>query len=76
MLMNNNGVDKTQNGVARVDRRAFADVVVRTALPVLSAKEITGPRDLTPEKGKEGMEVRVRVQPGDVQVLYIRVKPS
>jgi hypothetical protein len=74
MLMNNNGVDKTQNGVARVDRRAFVDVVVRTALPVKSVREVTGPRDLTPEKGKEGTEVRVRVQPGDVQVVYITVK--
>jgi len=73
MLMNNNGVDKTQNGVARVDRRAFVDVVAGTALPV---KETTGPRDLTPEKGKEGKERRVRVQPGDVQVIYITVRPS
>jgi hypothetical protein len=74
LLVNNSGVDKTQNGVARVDRRAFADVIVRTALPVLSAKEMTGPRDLAPEKGKEGMEVRVRVQPGDVQVVVLTVQ--
>ena len=43
LLVNNSGVDKTQNGVARVDRRAFADVMVRTALPVQSVKEMTGP---------------------------------
>ena len=37
MLVNNNGVDKTQNGVARVDRRAFVDVVIHTDLPIKSA---------------------------------------
>jgi hypothetical protein len=70
-LFNNRGIDKTQSGVARVDRRAFVDVVVRTALPVKSAKEVTQPRDLTPAKGKDGTGVRVRVHPGDVQVIYL-----
>ena len=65
MLMNNSGVDKTQNGVARVDRRQFVDVVVKTALPVKSAKEYTGPRDLKMEAG----QVTIRVHPGDVQVV-------
>ncbi len=74
LLMNNHGVDKTQNGVARVDRRAFVDVVVRTALPVQSVSEMTGPRDLTMEKHKEGTEVRLRVQPGDVQVVPLHTK--
>lgn len=70
-LVNNRGVDKTQHGVARVDRRQFVDVIVRTGLPVKSAKEYTEPRDLTPEKGKDGTEVRLRVHPGDVQVVYL-----
>jgi hypothetical protein len=70
-LFNNRGIDKTQSGVARVDRRAFADVVVRTALPVKSAKEVTQPRDLAPALGKDGTEFRVRVHPGDVQVVYL-----
>jgi hypothetical protein len=74
MLVNNRGVDKTQNGVARVDRRAYVDVVVRTALPVKSAKEWTEPRGLTPAKGKEGTEVKVRVHPGDVQVVGLVTK--
>jgi len=72
--MNNRGVDKTQNGVARVDRRAYVDVVVRTGLPVKSAKEWTEPRDLTPAKGKDGSEVKVRVHPGDVQVVGLVTK--
>lgn len=65
MLMNNRGVDKTQNGIARVDRRQSVDVLVRTKLPVKSAKEYTEPRDLKWENGG----VKVRVHPGDVQVV-------
>jgi hypothetical protein len=70
-LFNNHGIDKTQSGVARVDRRAFVDVVVRTALPVKSAKEVTQPHDLAPVKGKDGTEWRVRIHPGDLQVVYL-----
>jgi hypothetical protein len=71
LLANNRGVDKTQNGVARVDRRQYVDVVVRTALPVKSAKEYTEPRDLKPAASQGATEVRVRVHPGDVQVVYL-----
>lgn len=74
LLMNNRGVDKTQNGVARVDRRAFADIIVRTALPVRKATEYTEPRELAVTKEKDGSTVRVRVHPGDVQVVYFTVR--
>jgi hypothetical protein len=67
-IVNNRGIDKTQNGVARVDRRAFVDVVVRMKRAPKSVKEWTQPRDLTVEKGSE---VRLRVHPGDVQVVGI-----
>ncbi len=70
-LVNNRGVDKTQSGVARVDRRAVVDVVLRTGLTVASAKEYTQPRDLAVTKGKDGNEVAVRVHPGDVQVVHL-----
>jgi hypothetical protein len=70
-LVNNRGVDKTQHGVARVDRRQYVDVVLRTQLPVKSAKECTGPHDLAMTKSKDGNEVKVRVHPGDVQVVYL-----
>jgi hypothetical protein len=73
-LVNNRGIDKTQSGVARVDRRAFVDVVVRTKLNVTSAKEFTEPRDLTFEKGPNGADVRLRVNPGDVQVVGLTMK--
>jgi hypothetical protein len=66
MLMNNRGVDKTQSGVARVDRRRVADVVVKSRQPVKSAKEYTEPREF-PVSG--GNEVHIRVHPGDVQIV-------
>lgn len=74
MLMNNRGVDKTQNGVARVDRRQFADVVLRTSLAVSSAKEYTQPRDLAVTKKDGKSEIAVRVHPGDVQVVGLVAK--
>lgn len=70
LLMNNRGVDKTQHGVARVDRTRFADVVIRTRGPLKAAKEWTGPRDLTTTDGK----LAVRVHPGDVQVIGLLTK--
>jgi hypothetical protein len=70
-LFNNRGIDKTPSGVARVDRRAFVDVVLRTGLPVKSAKEYTQPRDLTPLRDKDGTDIAVRVHPGDVQVVHL-----
>jgi hypothetical protein len=72
MLMNNRGVDKTQHGVARVDRRKFADVVVRTRLAVRSAREMTGDEEVKVSKAKGGVEVKVRVHPGDVQVVWLK----
>ncbi len=69
LLVNNRGVDKTQHGVARVDRTAFVDFVLRTKLPVKAAREYTQPLDLTVEaKGDERL-IRVCVHPGDVQVI-------
>jgi hypothetical protein len=69
-LFNQRGIDKTQNGIARVDRRAFVDIVVRTKLNVASAREMTEPRDLRVSKG----EIFVRVPAGDVQVIAITAK--
>jgi hypothetical protein len=48
LLMNNRGVDKTRNGVARVDRRQSVDILIRIAQSGFSIKEYTGRRDLIP----------------------------
>jgi hypothetical protein len=71
-LYNHRGIDKTQTGIARVNRRAFADVVLRTALPVKTAREFTGPRDLELTRTGQGTEVRVRVPVGDLLVVYLK----
>ena len=73
LLVNNRGVDKTQNGVARVDRRQLVDVVVRVRAAVTQAVEHTQPRELAVKKEKEGVSVAVRVHPGDVQVVALTV---
>jgi hypothetical protein len=71
MLVNNRGVDKTQSGIARVDRSQFVDVVLRTSLKV-KAREYTQPRDL-PVESRDGVrEIPVRVAAGDLQVVGLR----
>jgi hypothetical protein len=71
-LYNHRGIDKTQTGIARVNRRAYADVVLRSALPVKAAREFTTPRDLDVKRAEEGVEIRLRVPVGDVQVVYLK----
>ncbi len=69
-LMNTRGIDKTQTAIARVERRAFVDVHLRTSFLVQSAREYTQPRDLAVDK--EAREVRLRLHPGDVQVVLLK----
>ncbi len=70
MLMNNRGVDKTQNGVARVDRRQAVDVVVKTRTAAKNVREVSALTKLAVETGGH-TEIRVTVHPGDVQVIEI-----
>ena len=74
MLMNNHGVDKTQTGIARVDRRQYVDVTLRTRLPLKAVREYTTPRDLAPAKDGKDSVITVRVLPGDVQVVGLITK--
>jgi hypothetical protein len=75
LLVNNRGVDKTPNGVARVDRRKFVDALIRTRLKVKAVKELTAPEDWKAVQSKEGSEIRLRVHPGDLQVVSLTVQP-
>ncbi|MBY0512692.1 MAG: hypothetical protein K2P78_02130, partial [Gemmataceae bacterium] len=70
LLMNNRGVDKTQNGVARVDRRQVVDVVVKATVPVKAAREYTDPRGLKADANG----IAARVHPGDVQVIGLTTR--
>lgn len=69
-LFNQRGIDKTQNGIARVDRTKYVDVVLRTKLNVASAREMTEPLNLTASKG----DIALRVPAGDVKVIAITTK--
>lgn len=71
-LINNRGIDKTQTGIARVDRRASVELVLRTKLTITAAKEYTEPRDLAIQSANGMSEVRVRVPAGDIRVLELK----
>jgi hypothetical protein len=73
-LVNTRGLDKTQTGLARVDHRAFVDVVIHTNLKVTSAKEYTQMQDLKVQPAAGGNEIRLRIHPGDVQAVYLVAK--
>ncbi len=73
-LYNHRGLDKTQTGIARVDRRAYVDIELRTEMPVAAAKEWTGPSELTLKKDGKQTTISVRVHPGDVQVVGIALR--
>ena len=73
LLMNGKGVDKTQSGIARVDRTQHVDVELCTELAVASAVEYTQPRQLKVDSHSGEACVGVRVTPGDVQVVGLKV---
>src|SRR5207247_5994775 len=73
-LVNCRGIDKTQTGLARVDRRAYVDVLLRMSPDARSAREYTQPRDLPIRSGKDRREVQLRVHPGDVQAVGVVLK--
>ncbi|MBX3397784.1 MAG: hypothetical protein KF873_03515 [Gemmataceae bacterium] len=70
LLMNNRGVDKTPSGVARVDRRQYVDVILKSKFAAKAAMEWTSGRAMELRDDT----VRVRVHPGDVQVIGFRTK--
>jgi len=72
LLVSTRGVDKTQNGVARVDRRAYVDLQLSTRLPLKSAKEYTDPHDLPIRTDGDSRILSLRLHPGDVQVIEIK----
>jgi hypothetical protein len=68
-MLNNNGVFKTQQGMAQVDRSAYANVTI--ALPgkqIQSASEWTSDTALKIDGGN----VSVRIAPGSLAIVEIR----
>lgn len=72
LLVNPRGIDKTQTGIARVDRRASVDVVLSTSEKIASAEELTGPAAATLEQRAGLGEVRVTIPAGDLKVIHLR----
>jgi hypothetical protein len=68
-LLNNNGVFKTQQGMARVDRSAYVNVTI--SLPgqqIQSATEWTSDTSLKIEKGN----LTLQIAPGSLAVVELR----
>ncbi|HSD45771.1 MAG TPA: hypothetical protein VLB87_04080, partial [Pyrinomonadaceae bacterium] len=71
-LLNNNGVYKTQQGMAQVDRNAYVDVSISLrGEKILSANEWTSDAALKVEANN----LAVRLAPGGVAVVQLRTKP-
>jgi hypothetical protein len=74
-LLSTRGIDKTPSGVARVDRRAVANIIIRSKQPLKSVMEYTAPRDLTAEQDAGGRSViRLAIPAGEIQVVALRVQ--
>ncbi len=71
-LLNNNGVFKTQQGMAQVDRGAYVSVNIE-----LRNQQIQSASDWITDKSIEFKDSRLKVQlaPGGVAVVEIRTKP-
>jgi hypothetical protein len=70
-LLNNNGVYKTQQGMAQVDRNAYVDVSISVrGEKIQSASDWMNAAALTVEANN----VKVRIAPGGVAVVELRTK--
>jgi len=73
-LLNNNGVFKTQQGMAQVDRTAQV-----TATITLPGHQIQSAVEWTTDKqipvGSPADTVTVQIAPGGIAVMELRVKP-
>jgi hypothetical protein len=70
-LLNNNGVYKTQQGMAQVDRNAYVDVSISVrGEKIQSASDWMNDAALTVEANN----VKVRIAPGGVAVVELRTK--
>lgn len=72
LLINNLGVDKTPNGIARVDRRLAVEVELRTHLPLASCTEYTLPEELAVQALGPQHAVRVHIPAGELRVVSLK----
>ena len=70
-MLNNNGVAKTQQGMAQVDRSAYVNVTISVAgQQILNASEWTNNETINPT----GNQVTLRIAPGGVAVVELKTK--
>lgn len=75
LLTNNRGIDKTQHGIARVDRTKVSEIVIVTKEKISSAKEQVLVKELPLTVDAAGRtRIQVRVPPGDVHVISLTTK--
>lgn len=75
LLINNLGVDKTPNGVARVDRRLAVEAEIRTTLPLTACTEYTLPERLPVHAEAGRHSIRLSIPAGELRVLYLTSVP-
>jgi hypothetical protein len=70
-LLNNNGVYKTQQGMAQVDRNAYVNVSI-----TLSGQAIRSASDWISEESipVNGSQVTIRIAPGGIAVVELKIK--
>ena len=70
-LLNNNGVSKTQQGMAGVDRSAYVNVTIS-----VKGQRVQSATEWTEEKllSISGEQINVRIAPGGVAVVELKTK--
>jgi hypothetical protein len=74
-LINNTGVFKEQQGMARVDRRAYVDVSLNLRdQKIVAANDWVSNATLAVTPMNQGSSVRLRLAPGGIAVVALRTK--
>jgi hypothetical protein len=74
-LINNNGVLKEQQGMAKVDRSAYVDVLLSLSdQKIVKASDWVSNETLTVTPMNRGSSVRLRLAPGGIAVVELRTK--
>jgi hypothetical protein len=71
LLLNTRGIDKTQSGIARVDRRAVAEVTLVFEKPLKTAREWTSGKDVPLQSNGAGSALHLRIPVGDLQLVQV-----
>jgi hypothetical protein len=73
-MLNNNGVNKPQQGMATVDRNAYVDATITLTDQVQSATEWTTDKPVEVKTQNSQSTLTVRIAPGGVAVVELKTK--